>query len=139
MAGGVNQFVKERGVVALRLLEPFPHRQTDIILADDIAREDIAVAIDFRADAPGFAIAAQAAAANFQRAQTFLQALLERAADGHRFAHAFHLRGERGVGLREFLEGEARNFRDDVINARFEAGRNNNSNNLKFLTTACHF
>jgi hypothetical protein len=40
---------------------------------------------------------------------------LERAANGHRFADAFHLRGERGVGLREFLEGKARNLGDDVI------------------------
>ena len=50
--------------------------------ADDVAREDVAVAIDFRADAPGFAVAAQAAAADLQRAQAFLQAFLERAADG---------------------------------------------------------
>jgi hypothetical protein len=50
--------------------------------ADDVAREDVAVAIDFRADAPGFAVAAQAAAANLQRAQTFLQAFLEGAPDG---------------------------------------------------------
>ncbi len=35
---------------------------------------------------------------------------LERAPDGHGFADAFHLRGERGVGLREFLEGKARNL-----------------------------
>ena len=35
----------------------------------------------------------------------------------------FHLRGERGVGLRKFLEGKARNLGDDVINARFEADR----------------
>ena len=88
---------------------------------NDIARKDVAVAIDFRADPPGFAVAAQAAAANLQRAQAFLQAFLERAADGHRFADAFHLRGERGVGLREFLESEARNLGDDVINARLEA------------------
>jgi hypothetical protein len=53
-------------------------------------------AIDFGADAPRLAVAAQAAAANLQRAQAFLQAFLERAPDGHRFAHAFHLRGERG-------------------------------------------
>ena len=86
-----------------------------------VAGKDVAVAIDFRADAPGFAVAAQAAAANLQRAQAFLQAFLERAADGHRFADAFHLRGERGVGLREFLEGEAGDFGHDVINARFEA------------------
>src|SRR5439155_2918886 len=42
--------------------------------ADDVAREDIAVAINFRADAPRFSIAAQSAAANLQRAQAFLQA-----------------------------------------------------------------
>ncbi len=89
--------------------------------ADDVARQDVAVAVNFRADAPRFAVAAQAAAANLQRAQAFLQALLERAPDGHRFADAFHLRGERGVGLREFLEGKTRNLGDDVINARLEA------------------
>src|ERR1039458_9285491 len=50
--------------------------------ADDVAREDVAVAINFRADAPGFAVATQTAAANLQRAQAFLQAFLERAADG---------------------------------------------------------
>ena len=48
-----------------------------------------------------------------QRAQAFLQAFLERAPDGHRFADAFHLRGERGVGLREFLEGKARPAKRD--------------------------
>ena len=72
-------------------------------------------------DAPGFAVAAQAAAADLQRTQAFLQALLERPANGHRFADAFHLRGERGVSLREFLEGKARNLGDNVINARLEA------------------
>ena len=46
---------------------------------------------------------------------------LERTADGHRFTDTFHLRGERGVGLWEFLEGKARNLGDDVINARLEA------------------
>ena len=61
-------------------------------------------------------------AANHQRAQTFLQAFLERAADGHGFADAFHLRGERGIGLGKFLEGEARDFGHHIINARFEAG-----------------
>ena len=88
-----------------------------------VAREDVAVAIDFRADAPRFAVAAQTATANLQRAQAFLQAFLERAADGHGFTDAFHLRGERGVGLREFLEGKARNLGDNVINARLEARR----------------
>src|SRR6266581_303915 len=60
-------------------------------------------------------------AANLQRAQAFLQAFLERAPNGYRFANTFHLRGERGVGLWEFLEGKARNLGDDVINARLEA------------------
>ena len=87
---------------------------------DDIAREDVAVAIDFGADAPGFAVAAQAAAADFEGAEALLQAFLERAADAHGFADGFHLRVERRVGLREFLEGEARDFHDDVINARLE-------------------
>ena len=50
-----------------------------------------------------------------------MQALLERPANGHRFAHAFHLRGERGVGLREFLERKPRHFGHDVINRRLEA------------------
>jgi hypothetical protein len=50
--------------------------------------------------------AAQAAAANIQRPQAILQSFLERAPGGHRLAHAFHLLGERGVGLREFLEAK---------------------------------
>ena len=56
----------------------------------------------------------------------FLPAFLELVPDGQRFANAFHLRGERdwwpyaSTGLREFLEGKARNLGDDVINARLE-------------------
>ena len=50
-----------------------------------------------------------------------MQAFLESAPDGHRLADAFHLRGERGVGQRKFLEGEARNLGDDVINVRLVA------------------
>ena len=79
-------------------------------------REDVAVAMDFRADAPGFAVATQTAAqgraASLRArrwiksvrwlvravgrglpalpAQAFLQAFLERAPDGHGFADAFH-------------------------------------------------
>jgi hypothetical protein len=43
--------------------------------ADDVAREDVAVPIDFRADAPGFAVAAQTAAADLQRAMGSARAL----------------------------------------------------------------
>jgi len=89
---------------------------------DDVAGEDIAIAINFSAEAPGLAIGAQAAAANLKGAQAFLEAFLEGTTDGHGFADALHLRGERGVGLREFLEGEARDFGDDVINGRLKAG-----------------
>ena len=60
--------------------------------------------------------------AHFQAAQGFLERLLEGAANGHDFAHAFHLRGQVAVGLREFLEGKARDFGDDVVNRRLEAG-----------------
>ena len=87
--------------------------------ADDVALQDVAVAKEFGADAPGFAVAAQAAASGgarspcLQRAQAFLRAFLEHAPDGHRFANAFHLRGERewwrcaSTGSLEFLEGKA--------------------------------
>src|SRR5262245_3674642 len=85
------------------------------LAADDLAREDVAVTIDFRADAPGLAVTAQAAAADLQRAQTFLQAFLEGPANGHGFAHGFHLRGQRRIGLRKLLEGKARNLSDDII------------------------
>src|SRR5208282_276705 len=89
--------------------------------ADDVAREDVAVAINLIADAPGFAVTAQAVAVNLQRAQAFLQAFLERPANRHRFAHAFHLRRQRRVGLREFLERKPRYLGDDVVNARLKA------------------
>ena len=101
------------------------------LAADDVAREDVAVAINFRADAPGLAVAAPAAAAGrarspcLQRAQAFLQAFLERAADGHRFADAFHLRGERGlagrISPRQTASGNGW-VGGDVNNARIEAG-----------------
>ena len=67
------------------------------LAADDVAREHIAVAVEFVADALGLAVAAQAAAADFERAQTFLQALVERAPDGHGFADALILRTQRGM------------------------------------------
>ena len=78
------------------------------LAADEVARKDVAVAVKFGADAPRFAVAAQTAAADFERAETFLQTFLERAANRHRFADAFHLRVERRVGLWEFLEGKPR-------------------------------
>ena len=74
----------------------------------------------------GFAVGGllvEPVAADFQPAQRLLQRLLEGAADRHHLAHRLHLRGEAAVGLRKFLEGEARNLGDDVIDRRLERGR----------------
>ena len=66
------------------------------------------------------AVEAEAPAAGFQRAQAFLQRLLEGAADGHRLADGLHLRGQHRVGGREFLEGEARDLGHHVVDRRLE-------------------
>ena len=58
-----------------------------------------------------------------ERAQRLLQALLEGAADRHRLAHRFHRGGEHLFGAGEFLEREARDLGDDVIDRRLERGR----------------
>jgi len=70
--------------------------------------------VDFRVEAAG---------ADFQTAQGFLQGLLEGAADGHDFTHRFHLGGQAGVGFREFLEGEAWQLGHDVVDRRLEGRR----------------
>ena len=67
-------------------------------------------------------IADEAEAFDLQAAQGLLQALLEGAADGHGLADGFHLRGERFVGSREFLEGETRDLGDDVVDGGLERG-----------------
>jgi hypothetical protein len=58
-----------------------------------------------------------------QRAQRLLQRLGEVAADRHRLADRLHVRGQRGVGARELLEGEPRNLDHHVVECRLEAGR----------------
>ena len=52
-----------------------------------------------------------------------MQRLLKRPTDRHRFADAFHLRGQRWLGLRKFLEREPRHLDHAVIDRRLEAGR----------------
>ncbi|MCY1399195.1 hypothetical protein D9M71_142460 [compost metagenome] len=79
-------------------------------------------------DALGFRIVQvqlgiEAGNAHFQSAQGFLHRLLEGAADGHHFAHGFHLGGQAGVGFRELLEGEAWQLGDDVVDRRLEGRR----------------
>ena len=53
--------------------------------------------------------------AGFQPAQRLLQRFLEGAADRHHLADRFHLRGQARIGRREFLEREARDLGDDVV------------------------
>ena len=65
----------------------------------------------------------EAGQARLQRAQRLLQALLEGAADRHGFADRLHRGGEHVRGAGEFLEGEARDLGDDVIDGRLERGR----------------
>ena len=79
-------------------------------------------------DAAGFRVGqvdfrVEAAGADFQAAQGFLQRLLEGTADGHDFTHGLHLGGQAGVGFREFLEGEAWQLGDDVVDRRLEGRR----------------
>ena len=55
-----------------------------------------------------------------EAAQGLLHGLLEGAAHGHHLADGLHLRREAAVGLRELLEGEPRDLRDDVVDRRLE-------------------
>ena len=60
----------------------------------------------------------------FETRERFAERLFESAADGHDFAHGFHLRGEDRLGGAEFLEIKARDLGHDVIDRRLErAGR----------------
>ena len=68
------------------------------------------------------AIATEAETADLESAQGFLERFLERPADRHRLADAFHLGRQVGVGLGEFLEGESRHLRDHVVDRRLETG-----------------
>src|ERR1035441_8512090 len=92
------------------------------VRGDQFVGQDVAVGIDFVAEPPRLAVAAQAIAPDLQRAQGLLQRFLERAANRHHLADALHLRVQRRVSLGELLKGEARDFGDDVINGRLEAG-----------------
>ena len=58
-----------------------------------------------------------------QGAQRLLQRLGEVAADRHRLADRLHVRGQRGVGGRELLEGEPRHLHHDVVERRLEGRR----------------
>ncbi len=72
----------------------------------------------------------KALGAHLQATQSFLQRLLESPADGHHLTHGLHLGGQAGVGLGEFLEGEAGNLGDHVVDGRLERGRGDPSGDL---------
>ena len=61
--------------------------------------------------------------AELETAQRLLHRFLERPADRHRLADRFHLRGQAGVRAGKFLEREARNLGDHIIDGRLERGR----------------
>ena len=68
------------------------------------------------------AVRSIAEAADLQRAERFLERLLECASNGHGLAHALHLSGEGRIGRRELLKSETRNLGHDIIDRRLEAG-----------------
>ena len=68
--------------------------------------------------------------AHFQAAQGFLEGLLEGAAHGHDLAHRLHLRGQARVGLRELLEGKARDLGDHVVDRRLKGRRRGTARDL---------
>ena len=67
-------------------------------------------------------IAAQPIPADFEPRQGLLQRFLECPADGHDFAHRFHLRRQHRIGIGKFLKSKARYLRDNVVDRRFKAG-----------------
>ena len=52
-----------------------------------------------------------------------MKGLFKGASDGHHLAHRLHRSGENGIGSRKFLESEARNLSDHVVDGRLEARR----------------
>ncbi|MNV43974.1 hypothetical protein D3C71_1357120 [compost metagenome] len=60
--------------------------------------------------------------ADFKRTDRLVDRFLECTADRHNLAGCFHLCAELAVGVDELVERPARNFADDIIQRRFEAG-----------------
>ena len=64
----------------------------------------------------------EAGQARLQRAQRLLQRFRERAADRHRLADRLHRGRQNRIGAGEFLEREARDLGDDIVDRRLERG-----------------
>ena len=63
----------------------------------------------------------QTGQAGLQRAQCFLQAFFEVAANSHGFANRFHGRGEVRLSAREFFKSKTRDFGYNIVNGRLKA------------------
>ena len=64
----------------------------------------------------------EAVGVHFEAADGFEEGLLDVAADAHHFPSALHLGAEAWVNVAEFVEGPARNLRNDVVEGGFECG-----------------
>ena len=64
----------------------------------------------------------------FERAECLLQTFLEVSTDRHRLANGFHSGCQHRLCAFKFLECEARDLGDDIINGRFERGGRDTSN-----------
>ncbi len=59
---------------------------------------------------------------HFKRAYCLEEALFKGAADSHNFARSLHLRAKLAVRTGEFVKGETREFRHDIIQSRLKTG-----------------
>ena len=114
LAAVVDLVVADAEAQGLRdLQQPVRRRRADGRL-DGVAVVALAEALDLdlvEAGEPGL-----------QRAQRLLQGFRKGAADRHGLADGFHRRGQRRLGAGEFLEGEARDLGDHVVDGRLEGG-----------------
>jgi hypothetical protein len=71
-----------------------------------------------------------------QRAQRLAEGGLEAALDGHHLAGGFHLGSQATVGLRELVEGPARDLDHAVVEGRFEGGAGLAGHRVRHLVEA---
>ncbi len=78
--------------------------------------------------------------AGLHAAQCFLHGFLEGSADCHHLTDRLHLRGQAIRSLRKFFESEARNFCDDIIDARLKRSRSYAAGNFiaQFIECVTH-
>ena len=101
-----------------------PHRLRDLEEAVGVGVPSAArMALRFSASSgpmPSIAISSKPVRPVSSERSAFCSALLEGAADRHRFADRFHRGGQRLLGAGKLLEREARDLGDDVVDGRLE-------------------